>query len=204
MVKERCCAKTAAQVVATSDTEAMGGSQLTTSEQVIAEEGPYEGWYFKVIAFLQQDFRAIHVVFPTEAGLYVMDCSSHFTEGTPMYAFGKKVTHNGVRGGDAMCNTSYTDILDGNGEHSSDADSGDSDDSRSTGVSHEDRDDGFPPPKVEDFGSDNIDNSGAVPVTTTHLEGVSKPYDCGNNLRPYFYDEELNLHLGVGISHNNK
>ena len=37
--------------------------------------------------------------FPTAAGLH--DCLPYFKEGTHMYIFGKKVTNNGVQGGDA-------------------------------------------------------------------------------------------------------
>ena len=93
------------------------------------------------------------------------------------------------------------------------------DDSNSKGVSPEDHDNKLPPPEV--FDSDNIGNSGAASLKTTHLERVSKPYDCGNNfldlygnmnlvninvalcLRLYCHDKELNLHLGAGINYSN-
>ena len=47
---------------------------------------------------------------PTVAGLHVMDCSSYFKKGKPMYVFGRKITENRVQGGDAMCNTSSDTI----------------------------------------------------------------------------------------------
>jgi len=73
------------------------------------------------------------------------------------------------------------------------------DDSNSTGVAIENRDDEFPPPDDDDEfpppddDDSNSDNDDAAPVTTTRSGRVSKPYDYANNFPDLYGDTNLTL-----------